>query len=164
MAELITRYVKLGIGFVIIWCLMLVYNNMSCRQVHGAEMEPTVAREKYKFVIPTKYKPYEHIVHDDVIYYEFEQSGEGQSTFAARVIGLPGDRIRMERGEVYRNDRKVDQAYVGRAMVSGDTLEEIIVPRDSFFVLMDNRLQCARWDSRGIGPVGMYALTGKIWQ
>lgn len=162
MGELITRYVKLGIAFVLLWGLLVVYNSVGCRQVKGAEMEPTVPRESHRMIFPQKFRPGEQVGYDDMVYYEYVQAGESQQGFASRVIGLPGDRIRIEKGDVYRNDRKVDAGYVGRQNMAGDSYEEIIVPRGSYFVLMDNRNHGWRWDSRGFGPIGMYAVDGRL--
>jgi len=162
MAELITRYVKLGIAWVIVVVGIVAYNNVSCRQIRGPEMEPSIQRESYRMIFPAKFKPGEHVVHDDIIYYEYEHTGEAQNTFAARVMGLPGDRIKIEKGDVYRNGTKLDSGYVGQANRSDDSYEEIVVPRDSFFVLMDSRRGSTRFDSRGIGPVGKYAVGGKV--
>lgn len=164
MAELITRYVKLGIAWILVIVLIVVYNNVSCRQVKGLEMEPTILRESYRLIFPAKYKPHEHIQYEDIVYFEYDQAGQPQSEFAARVLGMPGDRIWMDKGEVFRNGTRVDSGYVGTANKVDDAYEEIIVPRSTFFVLMDARRQGAWYDSRAIGPVGMYALGGKVRQ
>ncbi len=164
MAELITRYVRIIITFVGIWFLIYFWNATGCREVRGPEMDPTIPKESFKFLSHKAFKPNEHVGHDAVIFYSFQLPGQSQSDFAARVIGLPGDRIKIDKGDVYRDGTKLDRSYVSQTNLLTDTYEEIIVPRDSFFILMDNRRMGAPMDSRGIGPVGQFAIIGKFWR
>jgi signal peptidase I len=58
-----------------------------------------------------------------------------------RIIGLPGDRIRVERGQVYVNDAVLDEPYI-RFQASYTypfNDEDLVVPADQYFVLGDNR-------------------------
>ncbi|MBI2931739.1 MAG: signal peptidase I [Planctomycetes bacterium] len=164
MGELITRYVKFGVAWLLLIGLVILYNGYGCRRVLGPEMEPTIKKEQFRTLYAGKTKPAEDVTYDDVVYYEYEISGEPQAAFVARVVGLPGDRIRIAKGEVYRNGTKVAQPYVGQAHMTNEDYEEVLVPKESFFVLMDNRQHGKRWDSRAIGPVGRYAVAGKVKQ
>lgn len=63
-----------------------------------------------------------------------------------RVIALPGERIRIEKGRVYINnsDSPLEEAYVNE--FSDDSFEETTVPDEAYFMLGDNR--CHSYDSR----------------
>lgn len=62
---------------------------------------------------------------------------EGDNTIR-RVIGLPGDKIEIKGGKVYRNDKLLKEDYItGTTM--GDMEEPITVGEDEVFVLGDNR-------------------------
>lgn len=57
--------------------------------------------------------------------------------FIKRIIGLPGDTIRIEDGQVYVNGKPLDEEYV-----ASDPLyhyPKTTVPENSYFVLGDNR-------------------------
>lgn len=60
-----------------------------------------------------------------------------------RVIGLPGDEIRMINREVFVNGEKLEEDYVqytrAGERLKGDTIESLVVPAGAVFVLGDNR-------------------------
>ncbi len=76
-----------------------------------------------------------------------------------RVIGLPGDIIEIERGQVIRNGETLDEAYV----VNGDrrSVDAVEVPPGSYYVLGDNRR--ASTDSRSWGFVREEDIIGRAW-
>lgn len=77
-----------------------------------------------------------------------------------RVIGLPGDKIKMEDGKVYRNGIKLAETYVNPAekpMYSGSEVE---IPEGYIWVMGDNRNHST--DSRVIGPVPIENVIGKL--
>lgn len=58
--------------------------------------------------------------------------------FVKRVVGLPGDRIRIDRqGAVYVNGQRLDEAYVGKA--DPQPCGPLVVPEGRLFFLGDNR-------------------------
>ena len=56
--------------------------------------------------------PYRHPKHDDI--FVFVSPAEPGLYVVKRVIGVPGDRIRLKDGVVYRNGEKLDQPFVVR--------------------------------------------------
>lgn len=65
--------------------------------------------------------------------------------FIKRIIGMPGDTIKIEDGEVYRNEKQLDEEYLSennshRTFVpEKDQVKEYTVPKNSYFVMGDNR-------------------------
>lgn len=158
--ELVIRYVKVLIAFVLLWVGIWVYNNYGCRKVEGNEMAPALAGDSYKLIRP-KVRTADQLQHDDIVAYSYSVPGaKGLRNPAARVIGLPGDRIRIEKGEVYRNGNKISSAYVQQR--TSEDYAEVVVPRDSVFLLCDNRRAGVGFDSRAIGPVGQWAIAGRF--
>ncbi|MGE5618772.1 MAG: signal peptidase I [Sphingomonadaceae bacterium] len=76
-----------------------------------------------------------------------------------RVIGVPGDQIRIDRGQVYVNGVQLREGYV-RA-TPGYSLQEQTVPPGHFFVLGDNRPVSS--DSHLWGFVPEDNIIGKAW-
>lgn len=84
------------------------------------------------------------------------QSYEG-SVFTKRIIGLPGEHIRMEEGIVYINDVPLDEPYAvyidnpDPYYMTMRDMDEITIPERCYFVMGDNRDHSA--DSRVFGVI-----------
>lgn len=86
--------------------------------------------------------------------------------FIKRVIGLPGETVRLEEGHVFVNGNPLSEPYLPTGVVTGGESflndgSEITVPQGSYFVLGDNR--GASSDSREFGPVNADLLIGQAW-
>jgi signal peptidase I len=78
-------------------------------------------------------------------------------TFLKRVVALPGDRVRIERGTLFVNDVAVAEPYV--SFRDRNDVPEVTVPAHDVYVLGDNRAESE--DSRTWGPVDESAVIGK---
>lgn len=65
-----------------------------------------------------------------------------------RVYGMPGEKIAIEDGNIYVNDKKIEDKY---AYGNTSSYEAVTLGDDEYFVLGDNRV--VSLDSRSIGPV-----------
>jgi signal peptidase I len=81
-------------------------------------------------------------------------------TFVKRVVGLPGDRLQIRGGDVYRDGIKETGAYIQAcADPSVCTFSQTIsVPRDAYYMMGDNRGESD--DSRYWGPVPQAWIIG----
>jgi signal peptidase I len=74
-----------------------------------------------------------------------------------RLIGLPNETISILDGTVFINGSALDEPY--EVVPSKDSMEEVLLDNDSYFVLGDNRPDSL--DSRLLGPVKGDAIKGK---
>jgi signal peptidase I len=155
------RYLKLLGAFAFLWAGLFVFNNYGCRKPEGSEMDPTIKRDESRLTAPKVRTP-DQLHHDDLVSYTYFQPGKSQRNMVGRVVGLPGDKLRMEKGEVFRNNSKIAAGFVEAKQRSDDGFAEIVVPRDTVFVMGDNRRAAREFDSRTIGPLARWAINARI--
>lgn len=90
--------------------------------------------------------------------------------FVKRVVGMPGDRIKIVDGRVYRNGKKANEPFVNTSKDLIQTerafdcdicqIKEFTVPEGNYFMLGDNRGMSE--DSRVWGMVPKKAFVGKV--
>jgi len=89
---------------------------------------------------------------------DFLDEGEKGENSIRRVIGLPGDKIEIRDGKVYRNDMLLKEDYI-----TGTTVGEvgpIIIKEDEVFVLGDNRENSIDSRDPRVGPLKLKSIRG----
>jgi len=99
----------------------------------------------------------------------FKPPNEDTRDFIKRVIGVPGDRLRIVQGTVYINGEILQEPYLPEKWTSNNTWppdgRDVLVPTDHYFVMGDNRNHSS--DSRTFSFIAREAILGKaeirIW-
>ncbi len=125
-------------------------------KVEGTSMMPSLEDQERIFVNKFVYR-LESIERGDVVVFRYPR--DPSKSYIKRVIGVAGDRIRIDGGQVYVNDEAVDEAYVPPAYSDSRSYPETVVPQNSYFVLGDHRSMSN--DSRDFGPVNQSYIYGK---
>lgn len=125
--------------------------------VHGDSMEATVSngdklivgKLNYDFAAPERY---------DVLVFQKKED----ENLIKRVIGLPGEKVEIKKGNIYINDRELVEEYGLDPINREAEPVELKLGEDEYFVLGDNRLKSL--DSRypAIGPVHRKEIIGKV--
>lgn len=87
----------------------------------------------------------------------FRVPGRADWVFIKRVVGLPGDTIRIVGGQVLVNNEPLDEPYVRHH--DADDLPATTVPAGAYFLMGDNRPESS--DSRVFGPVPAGNIIGR---
>jgi signal peptidase I len=125
-------------------------------KVEGTSMMPSLEDQERIFVNKFVYR-LEPIERGDIVVFRYPR--DPSKSYIKRVIGMAGDRIRIDGGQVYVNDQALDEDYVPPAYTDSRSYPEMTVPAQSFFVLGDHRSMSN--DSRDFGAVNQSFIYGK---
>ena len=125
-------------------------------KVEGVSMMPLLEDQERIFVNKFVYR-LEPIERGDIVVFRYPR--DPSKSYIKRVIGVAGDHIRIDGGQVYVNDEAQDEDYVPPAYTDKRSYPDTTVPPDCYFVLGDHRSMSS--DSREFGPVKQSLIYGK---
>jgi len=125
-------------------------------KVEGTSMMPSLDDQERIFVNKFVYR-WEPIQRGDIVVFRYPR--DPSKSYIKRVIGIPGDQIRIDSGQLYVNEQPIIEDYVPPAYTDERSYSEIVVPSRSYFVLGDHRSMSN--DSRDFGPVKEGYIFGK---
>ena len=153
-------------------------------KVDGSSMDPTLVHGQYLLVNRLVYLNVEmgrlstiipfwnvevessrHAIHPprrgEIIVFEFPDKNPNnpRKDFVKRVVGLPGETIRIHHGEVLVDEQLLDEPYLAENGRSNS--HEITLGEGEYYVLGDNRNHSR--DSRAWGVVPKENVKGKVW-
>lgn len=152
----------LSIGLASIMTLVYLFVAQP-HKVSGQAMAPNYQDGQYFITSKLAYRA-ENPQHGDVIVLK-NPKDEAQD-FLKRVIGLPGEQVKIQDCKVYINGSALDEPYLlqNTCTRAGDFLQDgasVTVPADNYFVMGDNRDHSS--DSRMWGFVPRKNIIGKFW-
>lgn len=129
--------------------------------VRGSSMEPNFHNGDYILTEKVSYR-FSGPKRGDVII--FKAPNRPDADYIKRVIGLPGEKIKVVAGKIYVNGKPLEEQYEPTEFqtFSGRFLkenEEYSVPSGEYFVFGDNRSHSS--DSREFGPVKKDTIIGR---
>ncbi|MCI8409275.1 MAG: signal peptidase I [Lachnospiraceae bacterium] len=155
---------------IIVTGVFLIPNYVIAKNVvNGESMENTLYNEEqiltemvsYRFGKPKRF--------DIIVFYRFfDEKNTNKSDknayefYVKRIIGLPGERVRIEGDIIYINGKPLEEHY-GKDPIcdSGRAEEEITLGKDEYFVLGDNRGVSIDSRSSSVGNVKKDWILGK---
>ncbi len=127
--------------------------------VSGASMEPTFYNGNYLLIDELTYR-FRSPERGEVIVFKYP--GDEKSFYIKRIIGLPGERIILDRGAItiFNGDQeiKLDESYLRGRFTQGSF--EITLSDEEYFVMGDNRN--FSFDSRSWGPLPANDIIGSV--
>ncbi len=92
------------------------------------------------------------------VYYSLEIT---KKSYIKRVIGLPGEHVKIENGKVYINGNELEEDYLSSDVVTeSDVFYDFIVPEGYIFAMGDNRTKST--DCRELGCIPFEKLEGVV--
>jgi signal peptidase I len=127
-------------------------------KVEGTSMMPSLYDQERLFINQFSYKfGLGSIQRGDTVVFYFP--GEPSESYIKRVIGLPGDTVKVEDGYVIVNGKKLRENYVPAEYRDDRSYAPKVVPPAQYFVLGDHRVSSN--DSRAWGFVPRNYIYGK---
>jgi len=171
----IVRPIVAGVALVL--CILaLAY--MRAYEVPSASMEPTLMEADRIVTVLFQGRVAGPRRGDVVVLRHPNEAGQSE-LLVKRVVGLVGDRIKIQGGSLYRNGERVDEPYTPEPMVDSWPMPTryrdarrsrdvplrldvwgFVVPEGYVFLLGDNRNFSE--DSRDWGPVSVSDLVGRV--
>ncbi len=139
-------------------------------RVEGSSMEPALSDRDHVFIEKVGYhfhnpKRYEIIVFPVTIP-EKEKKKEKKETsyYVKRIIGMPGETVQIQDGNVYIDGRKLttDTYRLSEILDPGIAGDEIKLGEDEYFVLGDNRNLSTDSRSEYVGAIKKDDIDGKV--
>jgi len=125
-------------------------------KVEGTSMMPSLEDQERIFVNKFVYR-LEPIERGDIVVFRYPR--DPSKSYIKRVIGMQGDDIRIDGGQVYVNGKALDETYVPSEYTDQRSYPDIVVPPHCYFVLGDHRSMSN--DSRDFGSVNQSFIYGK---
>lgn len=131
--------------------------------VKGASMEPNFYDHEYLIIDEISYRLHQPERGEIVV---FRYPNDPRQYFIKRIIGLPGERVRVSGGQVWLYNVRYPEGtvlneteYLGTLYTGGD--RDIQLGPDEYFLMGDNR--GASLDSRSFGAVPRSFIVGRVW-
>jgi len=149
-----TREIIETLLITVVIALLLRHFVLTVNEIKGSSMEPTLYTAER--VITLKFLYWFHPPRRGDVIVLANPFPEGKDDFIKRVIGVPGDTVEMRKGQVYVNEKPINEPYANRG---DDSFGPRQVPPGQVFVLGDNRPKSV--DSRWFGYVSIKNVDGR---
>lgn len=125
-------------------------------RVEGTSMLPRLEDHDRLFINKFVYH-ITSIERGDVVVFHYPRDPE--KSYIKRVIALPGDKLRIDHGQVWVNGHALTEKYVPDMYRDTRSYAETLIPDDCYFVMGDHRSISS--DSREFGVVERDLIYGK---
>jgi len=129
--------------------------------IPSASMEPTLVPRDHVLVNKFIYR-FQEPTYGDIMVFAYPL--DPTKDYIKRMVGKPGDRIRLEDGVLYRNGHRIQEDYRQRPLEMADYPGDggdKVVPDGHYFVMGDNRANSE--DSRVWGFLPEADIVGKAF-
>lgn len=155
---ILLRFVKDVVSIVVFATLIALALNffiMQVTYVHGKSMEPTLHSDQRLMIEKVTYQ-FSTPQRGDVVVIRVDSS---PLPLIKRVIGLPGEEIKINNNQVFIDGQVLDEPYLDD--IVQNNYGPVKITPNHIFVLGDNR--GVSHDSRFFGPVEIDHILGRAW-
>lgn len=155
------RFVEVVVCIVFAFFISAGFNKFigTHTMVEGTSMEGALHNGDYLLVDKLSYnlgKPKRF----DIIIFPYNE----ETYYIKRIIGMPGETIRIVEGKIYINGEELLESYGAEPMLDGGlAAEEFMIGAEEYFVLGDNRNHSTDSRSENVGTIKEEKIVGKAF-
>ncbi len=140
------------------------YHVLQSYKIPSKSMEPFIVKGDH-IIVEKWFSKREGLHRGDVIVFPFPK--DETRAFIKRVVGLPGEKLKIKNQRIFINGQALDESYAfhsepvkNEPIYLRDNLDQIVIPEGMLFVLGDNRENSQ--DSRYFGFIEVSKVMGKV--
>lgn len=148
---------------VVVFCVFLFITFVMQRtDVSGSSMFPTLHDKDVLMVEKVSYR-FKHADRFDIIIFPYRYGND--EFFIKRVIGLPGETVRIDTdGNIYINEVKLEDPYGAEVIQDpGRAVDSITLGDDEYFVMGDNRNHSMDSRDPSVGNIKISDVMGRAF-
>lgn len=150
------------IAIVILLAYFLVNYAIEKTTMYGDSMQNTLSNKDKILINKFSYKLSKPKRFDVIVFKQRDQ--EHRYLNIKRIIGLPGEKIKIVDGDIYINGKVITEPFITEEIVnSGLAEDEIQLDENEYFVLGDNRNNSEDSRFANIGNILYDDIIGKAW-
>ena len=127
--------------------------------VDGSSMEPNLYSGQWILVNKVVYRLHSP-QRGDIVVLRNPSPNNSSPVLIKRIIGLPGEEVKIESGKVYIDGKLLTEEYI---KTPTDRAGEWSIAENHYFVMGDNRTNSVDSRDSRIGPIEFEDIIGKAW-
>lgn len=141
-----------------------IWVRLNLVRVQGGAMSPSLQDQDILFVKRSGFDPAK-LTRGEIVMYKANLPGYAEVEAVARIVGLPGETIKISDGKVWLNGTRLPEEYLGlgtETRIKKGQADEVTLGGREYFVMGDDRVVSIEGDSREFGPIPAEKISGKV--